>query len=487
MNTTKKRKAALVVCLSALVLFSVPAEESFGFDDDHATDASPGATIDGAAIAGVSIGGEVSASATAFAENLESTGSLGETSLGDIFSGKLNVSAKGSNADAVVDFVVAPALPGVSPVSLDEAYARAYWGKLDLEAGLRKLVWGKADSSGPLDVMNPLDYTDLTVTDSLERKIARPMLHASYSLGSFTKLEGVFEPQFAGHSFAVEGLWTPSAVTGLKERISAEATASLASLVAAGQLTGAQAAANGAYLASALEHFDAAALYPETSTLEYAQYGLRFTTTVRSSDIGIQYVYGNLPRPAISVDTAKLVTSASASSAVSVAYNRYHQIGVDYASVLGKFNVRSELAANITEDFGGDDGAVYNPAVLWSVGFDRDLLAGVNLNAQAAGSVRLMDDGIGDTVADAEANTDMTKTTVTAKLSRKFLKDELELAATALVGIEASDCLVMPSLVWAKGETRVELSCGIFAGDSDGELGQYDGNDYVKLALTYAF
>jgi hypothetical protein len=61
-------------------------------------------------------------------------------------------------ADAVINLKLAPGLVYYgekSPVYVDEAYLRAYFGKFDIEAGLRKLSWGKADSMGPLDVINP--------------------------------------------------------------------------------------------------------------------------------------------------------------------------------------------------------------------------------------------------------------------------------------------------------------------------------------------
>ena len=40
------------------------------------------------------------------------------------------------------------------------------------------MAWGKADSQGPLDVLNPVDLTNLTVAETLDRKIAVPMLLA---------------------------------------------------------------------------------------------------------------------------------------------------------------------------------------------------------------------------------------------------------------------------------------------------------------------
>jgi hypothetical protein len=60
-------------------------------------------------------------------------------------------------------------------------------------------------------------------------------------------------------------------------------------------------------------------------------------------------------------------------------------------SDLSGFNLRAELAANITEDIAGDDGAVYNPSLAWSLGFDRSLVAGIRATLQCNETIRLLD------------------------------------------------------------------------------------------------
>jgi hypothetical protein len=173
---------------------------------------------------------------------------------------------------------------------------------------------------------------------------------------------------------------------------------------------------------------------------------------------------------------------------VEVDYNRYHQIGVDYAQVLGGFNLRGELAANITNDFSGDDGLVYNPAILWSLGFDRDLVWGINANLQCNESIRLMDSRVGnDWRRDIEADKDVTSTRITLILSRKFLRDELEVNITGLWGIEDRDFFILPALIWTKGDLSLKVSGGIFGGSQAGELGQYRDNGFVKVGLSYSF
>jgi hypothetical protein len=288
--------------------------------------------------------------------------------------------------------------------------------------------------------------------DPMGIKIARPLFHASLRFGQFSKLEGVFVPSFEPHRFATNGRWAP-------------AQAGLLSSVAV--------------------------VSPDTTTFEYAQVGLRYSTSIGSSDIGAQYYYGRLPQPAAVIT----LDPATYSPSVELVYNPYHQIGFDYAQVIFSFNVRAEAAANITEDLKGDDGTVYNPAIAWSLGFDRDLVVGINLNIQANQSIRLLNDktGSADPMSvmsgkfDIEGETDATVTRITAALSRKFLRDELELRAAVVWGVEDQDFVIMPALIWTKDAISIACSGGFFGGDEEGQLGQYHKNNFLKLRLGYTF
>jgi hypothetical protein len=277
-------------------------------------------------------------------------------------------------------------------------------------------------------------------SDLMDLKIARPLIHVSWRLGDFSKLEGVFVPYFEPHRFDTDGRWTPAQMKLLSPMLPSTP--------------------------------------PSTLSLDYAQAGLRFTTTAGSSDIGAQYYYGRLPQPAV-----KILPASSAE----LLYNRYHQAGLDYAQVIFGFNTRAEFAANITEDLDGDDGSVYNPSLAWSLGFDRDLFSGVNLNIQAGETIRLMHDKAGSAGSDTEGGADITATRITATLSRKFLRDELEVRAAAVWGVEDRDFVVMPALIWTRDDISVAFSGGIFGGDEEGQLGQYHKNNFVKLGITYTF
>jgi hypothetical protein len=187
--------------------------------------------------------------------------------------------------------------------------------------------------------------------------------------------------------------------------------------------------------------------------------------------------------------------SPSADVNILYKYNPYHQFGLDYAQVLFGFNLRAELAANITGDLTGDDRFVYNPSIAWSFGFDRDIVLGINLNLQANESIRLFHDKLGsDNIMrvltgnfDIEGGSRLTATRLTAAVSKIFLRDELELRTAVVWGIEDRDYLIMPAIIWTKEDVRIALSGGIFTGNSEGQLGQFKDNKFLKIALIYAF
>ncbi|MCX7949528.1 MAG: hypothetical protein N2509_05395 [Treponemataceae bacterium] len=386
---------------------------------------------------------------------------LWDQRLGDLVYPKLTVEARGSKAEAYLAFNLRPSYLETTPSRiLDEAWVRLFAGPLTLDGGFMKVTWGKADSQGPLDVLNPLDYTDFTVTDSKERKIAQPMIRLSWNIGDFTKLEGIGVIGFQGNQYDLSGRWQPAqlgSLVALPSGVSGQTTAQILS----------------------------AALQADRS-LDHSQGGLRFTTTTGSVDWGIQYFYGYLPNPA-----AKIVLAGTFPTLYpvlqSLAYNRYHQAGLDAATVFAGFNLRFEGAANITEDTSGNDPTVYNPHLAFSLGFDRDVVAGINLNVQYNGTYRLMDDKVGPKPIDIEAGTKAFTDRLTTRLSQSLFQDTLKWECTILWGIQDKDYLIIPKISWAIGDGEIFAQGGIFGGDSAGLVGQYDKNDYITLGMKYTF
>jgi hypothetical protein len=473
---------------------------------------------------GIRTGGEITGELLLFPHELSED--PGNVDWGGLISARLNFDVSAANAEAALHFNLSPRIiqdltesnpPSWTPAIIDELYLRAFLGPVTLETGLRKLAWGRADVQGPLDVTNPLDYTDLTRVDTTDRKIARPMIHASLPLGRVSRLEGVFIPNFQGHRYALDpdDRWYPAVLAldrrdamigdligGIVGRLPPPYNLPLySSGIAQGLNTGMQAAAAGMTPTQSS--------LPETRGLEYAQGGLRFTTTLGPVDIGAQYYSGFLFRPSFTIGgTAGLLETVSNTNPAAFApdpvaalgpmlgaaglsplikYNRYHQIGLDYTQVIFGFSFRAELAAHITGDLKGDDGSVYNPSLAWSAGFDRDLF-GFTLFVEADESIRLLDSKVnGNAALDTEGGTPFTSTVLSARVSRNFFQDKLELKFGILWNIETADLYMMPSISYTLGDLKALLSGGIFTGKDGGELSQYRNKGWIRTALTYSF
>jgi hypothetical protein len=290
------------------------------------------------------VGGGVEFAASAFFAEFDDPA---DASLANGSTGRLDFEAKGGRAEAAFKLKISEAILSENPSKLiDEAYVRLFIGPAAVEGGLLKVVWGKADSQSVLDVLNPLDLTDLSITDNLERKIGQPMLRASASIGLSSKIDAAFIPYFTPNSVAWEGRWMPAQIGSYKKLLGI----------------------------AALEDAEGKIDFPDTETLEYAQGGFRFTTTVGSVDLGAQYFCGLLPTMAVSPKDVKAYLTAAAyhaqnpaypePSPIPVSYDRYHQAGADAAAELFGLNWRAETGLNLTGDLGGDDPDVYNPS--WS-------------------------------------------------------------------------------------------------------------------------
>ena len=435
----------------------------------------------------VSINGDVSAAVIGYFNEMADGASAINTRDMFMFSGKLKFHAQTSFAEAVINLKLVPAL---IPVSIDEAYIGAFFGGFSISAGLKKLAWGKADQMGPLDIINMPDASKLFIemADSnnlMDVKIATPIIHASYRFGMFSKIEGVFLPSFEITSMAVSSAFDTSnpvlaAVIGVNS-LTRWMPAQMDDLSALLK--------NGLYIGGNPINFKF--METQTNTLDYTQAGLRFTTTIGSVDIGVQYFYGRMFQPAVKFNAP---VTLGEDYMIEFIYNTYHHIGLDYAQVLFGFNVRAEFAANITNDIKGDDGYIYNPSLGWSFGFDRDIFAGFNINFQANGNIRLMNDKVGSSNNflnpagfDIEAGKSVTSTRLTAMFSYKFMRDELELRTAFVWGIEDSDAAIIPSFIWAREDLRAALSGTFFLGDSGGQLGQYKDNNFLKISIAYVF
>ncbi len=436
--------------ISILIFFGAPAlgAQTFGFgNSEEKADSEAAGVAAGTAplLSGPTLGGELSFTLLGFPEELHNADFSNSRALS---AAALNLKASGSKADAFLAVKLDEELLTNMPEDiLDEAWLQLYTGETIIQGGLLRITWGRADSLSVLDIINPRDLSDLTLRDEQERKIPVTGLRLSQGLAAGLSAELVYLPWFEGNRMAMQGPWVASQ---LKPFINATFNA------------------------------------PATRGFNYGQGGLRLNASLSGLDLGAQYFYGRLATPYIDTTDAAMYLLGVPGTTIDIGYNPYQQIGADAAFVLGGFNLRLEGGINLTEDSAGTDPLVYNRHVVWSAGFDRDLVAGINLNFQSSGKIRLQHDKIVSPL-DIESGSDISSTQLAALLSRSFMRDTLKVELLGLLGVEKLDYMIEPGLVLSVGEAEVTLRGRYFGGDAAGELGQFNDKSYISLSSKYKF
>ena len=358
---------------------------------------------------------------------------------------------------------------------LEELTLRSYLGEFVVEAGKMKVVWGKGDKLHVLDNFNATDFTDFMIPDYIDRRIALPMVRVVYNGLEQMSFEAVYTPFMTADRFATEGLWVPGSYTTLKESVTTIALANAQALFGSG---------NDALAVAYLASITPEGLQPDTNTLEYGQYGVRFTGTVNTFDWGASYYLGRNKQP--SADLSK-----GPSSLPTLAYDRLQVFGLEGATVFGPLNFRGEFAYNLTDDIDGDDPWVSNNSVGWVFGFDVGFPVGnLSFNVQNIGSYTLKNDKI-STVYDVDYNAEGTwsNNKIVFALSDSFLHEKLSTECNLIWGVENGDLMVMPKITYSVTEGLDASLSGmyIYASENSSEFYDFRNNSFVQAKVAYSF
>ena len=404
-------------------------------------------------------------------------------------SAKLGINFSGTNVDADIQLKFDEnAIKDYPQDVINELTVRGYFGKLKLEAGKMKVIWGKGDKLHVLDNFNADDYTDFIVPEYIDRRLSTPMFRAIYSFEkNDLRLEGIWTPYMEKDRFATDGIWTPDAYTKLKNSVT-----EIVSKWAAGGTAGLMKAAQ----------FDQNDLYPDTQKLKYTQAGLRLTGTFGSFDWGASYYYGHYKQP--SADLSATILSGK-TTMPSLEYDWKQTFGLEAATVLGRFNLRGELAYNLTDDVAGDNPWVHNNSIAWLAGFDVDIpVNNININIQEIGTYIFK----GDKIDDAEGfynygvmksalkscdvdydKTGYTNNKLVVNITDSWMNDKIAPEVTALWGIERGDLVVQPKIAYKpNGNLTLTLSgMYIHCKDEDSEFYEWKDNSFINVGVNCKF
>ncbi|MBQ7167833.1 MAG: hypothetical protein IJR93_12910 [Treponema sp.] len=457
---------------------------------------------------------------------------------------RLGIGYSGSKADAnLVLNLTEDTLRHNQIDIIDELILRGYFidNRLTVEAGKMKVVWGKGDKLHVLDNFNADDYTDFIIPDYIDRRISTPMLRAVYSFNTempFT-VEALWTPFLPVDRFATEGVWMPASYAKLTK-----ITRSVLSYNYNNRRTS----------LIDLSEFDEKDLYADTNNLKYSQGGLKFSGTAGAFDWGVSYYMGRYKQPSANLDKTllpiatalkykeaaekyvdaaktageaavkagatgnltaaaeyqaasnnykKLAMEAAANAQNAVAYiglpsldyDRKQTAGFEFATIIGRFNLRGEAGFNVTEDWDGDNPWVHNNSVQWLFGFDFDLpISNLNVNIQETGTYILNSGEIKDGQfkefdVDYDPKDRYTNDKLVINISDSWWNDRFKPEMTLMWGIERGDFVFQPKLTYAPNPNLSFTLSGmlLYAQDEYSEFYSWKNNNFVNLGVKFEF
>lgn len=450
-------KIHALLLASLLIGGSVWADDSFfseagGYGDD--------------ASSSVMIGGSITAAAKFLAteDALKAVADLdNEADTVEVSTGlDLTLNYEGSDFSVYSDLSVSPdaAVSGSddSVVTVNEAYARYFGEGFSIEAGLMKVVWGKADEFHVVDVLNNVNLSEFLVPDYLEMMDPELIFKLNIPVGMAGNLELAYVPVLTADRFAGSGsIWEPI-------ELKTELPARLAYFSSLGLTV------------NPLPEVD-------THTLDYSQGALRFTSSAGGFDYGFTYYAGYNKMPTVNFVQDGAVMNFWKS------YDPLHIFGVEMGYILAGFNFKGEFAYHMTYDFDGDDARIHNNSIRWVGGFDRDIpLGNLNINIQETGSLILKSDNI--TAADIEYDADGTYTQnmLIVAVTDKFFHEKLETKLIGFYHFEESDYGIYPQIGFSPADDfTMSLEGRFFGGEEETFFGQYKDNNFVEMSFAWNF
>ena len=506
----KINKIVTLAVITAALAGNLAAQDfdDFGFDD-FGSDSSSSSS--GSSSLPVEFSGKLSLDVRDYLMAGDVDG-IGDTKITATPNAKLGINYDGGKAGADLQLKVNEDTIKNHPIDvIDELTLSAYLGNLTLTAGKMKVVWGKGDKLHVIDNFNSDDYTDFIIPDYLDRRISTPMIRGVYAVPlnsrtvSNVMIEGVYTPLMPVDRFADKGVWKPTKVTKLEKTVKDAVSTNLGLKYAAAHTPATSSAVTIAdylnYLSTASK-MSAGDLYPDTNKFEYGQGGLRVTGSVGQVDLGLSYYYGHYKQPSVNLakyaasQMARLQGSSSTPYALpELAYDRKQTFGLEFSTILWKFNLRGEGCYNLTDDVAGDDPWVHNNSIQWLGGFDIDLpFWDANLNVQETGTYILKNDKIEDSIyktLDVDySSTGYSNNKLVVNFTTSFLNGKLAPEVTALYGFEHKDLVVMPKVTIKPASSFKVIGSGLAMWTNDekeSEFGEWHKNSFVQLAAEVSF
>ena len=304
--------------------------------------------------------------------------------------------------------------------------------RLDVTAGLARVVWGRLDELQPTDVVNPLDLSRFFFEGRSEARLSVPLVRATLYAGDHASIEGVYVPFFRRGRF--DRLDEPTSPFNI------------APPVPFTERTPARTAAN-------------------------AQGGARVNLTTGRVDWSVTAYRG--------FRTFGLYSAVSPAE-VDRVYPRFTLIGGDFEVVAGAWVVRGETAAYVRDAFQAEAAALVLAGQSFDGGIGLDRKAG---SYRVSGQVLVHREDY-----DSRPGAGRTDVSLIASADRAFARQKYEARLFAVYDPSNGSGFVR-GIATAKlrDDLALEASLGWFAGSGPDTLGRFADSDFTYVRLKYFF
>ena len=342
-------------------------------------------------------------------------------------------------------------------IFLNEFYVDFFTKNVDLRIGKQIINWGQADSYNPLDNFNPRDLSDILDTENEVLPIYGTRL--KYYIKDLTfdlVFAPVFTPSILPHP---ESRWTSDLPTFIPNPTSPD------------------------FMLKA--NYTFAEFTPNYTIGKDLQLGLKTSYSFPGWDLGMSYYYGFNDVPKY-IPTYGFTNPGEVNIQITPDYYKWHVLGIDFATSIGQFGIRSETGLFVSEktDFFERD-PVFVQAVL---GIDRTFVNVFNEN-----NLMVILEWIQEFVIDGDSfvSNDFNHYFQRALFLRlqQDIGNFTQFSLQAVYDFKSQDFYLQPHLSYEiSNGFNVTLASDIIISKSrEGFFHQYRNNDRVQLKLKYNY
>ena len=328
-----------------------------------------------------------------------------------------------------------------SSKKLQEGYLNFSAENVDYRVGRQIIVWGRADRLNPTDNLTPRNFTLLTPEEDDQR------------LGSLAA-----RITYHSHENSLTGIWFPD----MDPNIFPFATTP------------------GVFYTQRIPHANRIAL--------------KFDRSGSDVDWSTSYYSGLDLNPDIAI-------GAATTSGTNLIFNHNHirVLGMDGATVIGRYGLRAEAAYTWTANAGENDFLVKKPFLYMVMGGDRTFFDYFNINIQYYlryvtnySDPQVITNPLLRSVAIQTAalwnQFSRSQHGVSVRASNKWFNETLEGEIAAVASFGRSNYFIRPKLVYAfTDNVKGSLGLDIYRGESDTFFGRLRNNSLLFSEMKYGF